>query len=432
MKKKIVLVLLIFCLPFLVFANNQKLLGGSYYIKNNQVYFEDKLIKKADFASFEFLGDIYAKDKNRVYVFDLEIFSADLESFEVLKDYYAKDDYQVYIYGTQIKNSDTKSFEVLGKNYAKDKKFVYYEGEKIAKNKNLEYLGGAYLKTNNKLFRYGKQTFSYDIETFKYLGDYYTIDQYYVFYLGGILTGAHKETFEYLGQDYAKDKNFVYLKGKKIIDADSSSFVLLKDNYARDKNFFYLNGLQISSEQFFTRNQVKLLDKDKTTLSGKAAYYLAERGIIKGYDDLNFHGEKKVVRAEIVKFFEEIIGRIKSKEKFTTFTDVKEERWFAPYLVNALKAGYIKGYDDNTFRPLNPIKRGEFLKMLVSAFNLPQNLEHNFEDIKKTWVNPYGGIAQKYNLFPNLTEKLNFGEDLTRDEVAIAFYQYLTFEKKGE
>lgn len=172
-------------------------------------------------------------------------------------------------------------------------------------------------------------------------------------------------------------------------------------------------------------------DKHIETLEGKAATHLYETGIIGGYSDGTFKGNKLVNRAEAAKFlilakFGEI--NTSSTNTRSQFWDIPENQWYVPFVNKAVENNIIKGHPDGSFRPKKGVRRGEFLALLTRAFDLQTNTYHNFEDVKDTWANEYAGVAWNYNIFPqNTSNHLGFGEFMTRDEVAVGIYQYLQY-----
>lgn len=91
-----------------------------------------------------------------------------------------------------------------------------------------------------------------------------------------------------------------------------------------------------------------------------------EQGVISGYDDGSFRGANFITRAEALKM---ILTSADTKvtERFalsSLFDDVSPESWYAPYVAHAKRNNIISGYEDNTFRPNDPITRAEFAKMV--------------------------------------------------------------------
>ncbi|MDP4008261.1 MAG: S-layer homology domain-containing protein [Candidatus Peregrinibacteria bacterium] len=168
-------------------------------------------------------------------------------------------------------------------------------------------------------------------------------------------------------------------------------------------------------------------DTNINTLAGKAAAALYRYAIIGGFPDGGFKGSRPVNRAEAAKFlllsrYEEVPDNVNNGY----FTDVLNSQWYTKYVITAAGLGIISGYGDGSFGPASTVNTAEFLKMLTLTFELQTGLSHRFTDVDaNAWYAQYAGIASKYNLFPDRGNKLNPSKLLTRDEVAIAIYQYL-------
>ncbi len=163
---------------------------------------------------------------------------------------------------------------------------------------------------------------------------------------------------------------------------------------------------------------------------GKAAAELYRRGVLGGFPDGQFKGEKPVNRAEAAKFLLLACGKDTQADYSGKFHDLLKGQWYVPYVEAAAAQGIIGGYADGTFRPANTVNRAEFSKMITLACQLPTDLDHSlFTDVASTdWFATYAGAVQKYSLYPdsvvdNLFKPANL---MTRSEVAIAIYQYLT------
>ncbi|NCC67092.1 MAG: S-layer homology domain-containing protein [Clostridia bacterium] len=81
------------------------------------------------------------------------------------------------------------------------------------------------------------------------------------------------------------------------------------------------------------------------------------KGYAQGYSDGSFHPDSVISRAEFVTF---VCRRgAVDKSGSNSFSDVAAGDWFYKYVISSVTAGYINGYEDNTFRPNNPITRQE-------------------------------------------------------------------------
>jgi len=160
---------------------------------------------------------------------------------------------------------------------------------------------------------------------------------------------------------------------------------------------------------------------------GQAANFLADKGVIGGYQDGTFRPEKTVNRAEAAKFLLLArYGSVTSQEGVSPFRDAVAGQWYVPFIIRAAETGIIGGYADGTFRPANMVNTAEFLKMLSITFKLSQNEQHNFSDVSaEDWFAPYVGSAFVYKLFPDRGLSLEPQRLLTRGEVAIAIARIL-------
>ena len=168
-------------------------------------------------------------------------------------------------------------------------------------------------------------------------------------------------------------------------------------------------------------------DTDLNRLSGKAAAELYRLAVIGGFPDGEFKGDRPVNRAEAAKFL--LLSRYESVADVKNsgqFPDVLDGQWYTRFVVTAAAKGIIAGHPDGTFRPGDKVNAAEFLKMLSLTFGLQLNMPYSYTDVTNSdWFVPYAGIADKYNLFPGRTTRLSPGTPLTRNDVAIAIYQYL-------
>lgn len=103
---------------------------------------------------------------------------------------------------------------------------------------------------------------------------------------------------------------------------------------------------------------------------------LIDLGIIAGYPDGTYKPERTVTRAEFAKFvvasFElQSEQQIPTNETAATqaldFTDVPIEKWFAPWIADAVHAGVVSGYPDGSFKPNSLITREQMAAMVARA-----------------------------------------------------------------
>lgn len=113
------------------------------------------------------------------------------------------------------------------------------------------------------------------------------------------------------------------------------------------------------------------------------------KGYIGGYDDNTFRPNNSITRAEFVKIVNRTFG---FTEKATEgFKDVASNKWYYDDILIAKKAGYIDGYDDNTFRPDNLITREEASKIIATVKGYKGDGILDFDDTSQisNWAKSY-------------------------------------------
>lgn len=170
------------------------------YTFNKAVYYDGRLVRGADIATFRDLGFGYGKDRNHVYRHGEVLEFVDPHSFRVDERFAAKrqdggekayyvSKFEVFYNGVKIPGAVAASFRILEGGYAKDAFCVYWKGEKVS--------------------------------------------------------GAVSSSFVYLGWGYAKDTFCVYWKGEKVKGAVPSSFRVTRDGYAEDTFNTYYRGNKV-------------------------------------------------------------------------------------------------------------------------------------------------------------------------------------------
>ncbi|MBJ6362602.1 S-layer homology domain-containing protein [Paenibacillus sp. GCM10012307] len=129
-----------------------------------------------------------------------------------------------------------------------------------------------------------------------------------------------------------------------------------------------------------------LLDKENVTVASlfsdvgekqaNEVAFFASAGIIQGYPNGTFGGEKPLTRAEFVVMLSRVLhvdvsrnsqaGSIGAGAGTGAFTDVKGH-WSEPYVQAFVKEGYVKGFPDGTFRPDSKLSRAEAVVLINRA-----------------------------------------------------------------
>ncbi len=98
---------------------------------------------------------------------------------------------------------------------------------------------------------------------------------------------------------------------------------------------------------------------------------LSSRNIIKGYQDYTFRPNQPVTRAEFAAIVEQAFAKEVGKTKSTiAFKDLPTQFWANSAIDQAISTGFLKGYPNNVFRPQQRIPRVQVLVALTSGMNL--------------------------------------------------------------
>ncbi|WP_214630918.1 InlB B-repeat-containing protein [Paenibacillus agaridevorans] len=134
--------------------------------------------------------------------------------------------------------------------------------------------------------------------------------------------------------------------------------------------------------------------------AANAIHEAVKRGFVKGYPDGTFKPNHTVTRGE---FAVMLMNALKEQVEGTElkFTDAaKIPAWAKGAVAQAVQAGIINGYQDDTFRPVAEITRAEMAVMIASALKLSaqQNAATGFADDQSipTWAK--GAVAALKNL----------------------------------
>jgi hypothetical protein len=144
-----------------------------------------------------------------------------------------------------------------------------------------------------------------------------------------------------------------------------------------------------------------------------AIRYVAEKGIVNGYDDGTYRPNVGIDRAQLTKIVMlSVYNNIPQEEN--CFPDISAE-WFAPYVCYAKEENIINGYADGLFRPANPVTYAEALKIVLNSINANISSDENTE-----WFWGYIGYAFENKLSLSTIRKPH--EPITRGEMAEIIY----------
>lgn len=131
--------------------------------------------------------------------------------------------------------------------------------------------------------------------------------------------------------------------------------------------------------------RLPLTDSSKPAFSDADGWYNAvinavvKAGYMKGYPDGSFKPDKPITRAEFATMLSHFMS---AKTASNPFTDTNGN-WAQEAIDKAYAQGIIKGYEDNTFRPAADVSRAEAVAMVNRTFNIKKagDVKNPFTDI---------------------------------------------------
>ncbi len=171
------------------------------------------------------------------------------------------------------------------------------------------------------------------------------------------------------------------------------------------------------------------VDVDATVTNKIAIEYLQKNNVVAGYEDNTYRPDELIRRGEMLKILVEGLGISPDASKYQgCFPDVGSE-WYAKYICYAKEKGWVAGYDDKTFKPEQHVEFVEALKMTLNARGIV--LDGEFP------TNLFQGISKKAWFYPFLVtgEKLNIVDNVmvekkaSRGEVAEMIYRAIALQE---
>ncbi|MGF1538912.1 MAG: S-layer homology domain-containing protein [Pleurocapsa sp.] len=155
-----------------------------------------------------------------------------------------------------------------------------------------------------------------------------------------------------------------------------------------------------------------------------------------------FEPEKLITRASMATLISQAFDRTASQPA-RNFTDVSENNIIAADIKKAVETGFMKGYSEREFRPLENIPRYQVLVTLASGLDLQPSPDASatlgkFDDMENIpdWAKEQVAAAIEAGLAVNRpefsTNSLNLDEPATRAEVAAMIHQALVQSDKLE
>ncbi len=179
-----------------------------------------------------------------------------------------------------------------------------------------------------------------------------------------------------------KKDHYAYIKGYKDETAKPNGYITREEVAVV---FYRLMEPEYRSEIETVSHTFTDLDKDRW--SEKAIATLSKGEVLKGYTDGSFKPTNNMTRGEVAKAITRFAD-VKVLE--TEFPDIIGH-WAEDYINTAGNEGWIKGYNDGTFKPNELLTRAEFVTMMnslldrkVKKVNALQGMK-TFRDLPEEW-----------------------------------------------
>lgn len=94
-----------------------------------------------------------------------------------------------------------------------------------------------------------------------------------------------------------------------------------------------------------------------------------DAGFMEGKSATAFEPDETMTRAELVTLLSRLAGAdVSGKGENAKFADMKKKAWYTDAVGWSVENGLVNGYEDNTFRPNDPILRQELASLLIRFF----------------------------------------------------------------
>ena len=139
---------------------------------------------------------------------------------------------------------------------------------------------------------------------------------------------------------------------------------------------------------------VTIPDDVPTGLNGKDHY-----AYVVGYPDGMVYPQKNITRAEVATIFFRLLKdetREANMTKSNSYNDMKEGAWYTCAVSTLSKMGIIKGYEDGSFKPDASISRAEFAAIAARFDPDGDKTPATFSDVSSHWAKDEISIAANH------------------------------------
>ena len=177
----------------------------------------------------------------------------------------------------------------------------------------------------------------------------------------------------------------------KLVPKDSNGNTGVEQTFPMPSVFYTIKG---SSGGHSGGGTVTIPDDVPTGLNGKDHY-----AYIIGYGNNDVRPQNNITRAEVATIFFRLLTdetRTANMTKSNGYNDVKDGDWFCCAVSTLSKMGIIKGYEDGSFKPNDPISRAEFAAIAARFDPDGDKTPATFADVTSHWAKDEISIAANH------------------------------------
>lgn len=172
-------------------------------------------------------------------------------------------------------------------------------------------------------------------------------------------------------------------------------------------------------------------DVNIETSQGKAIVKMFEKGYLKGYEDGTFKPGNSITRAELTRVFNQVFGYNLNEETAVSMKDFTDNfdttAWYYNDVRIAQSNGYIKGFEDGSFRPKSNFTREQTCTVIYAAAKLEdKEVQIEINDPVSQWAKTYVNANINNGVFSLEQGNLfRAKENITRGEVCEALVKFV-------
>lgn len=158
---------------------------------------------------------------------------------------------------------------------------------------------------------------------------------------------------------------------------------------------------------------------------------LYKDGILNGTGDGKFEPDRYITRAEFVCALIKAL-KLNTAGADVSFTDVTAGDWFMPYVAKAVAQGFVKGFEDGSFKPNDFVTREQMAVMVSNALQLTDGGETSFSDNAdiSAWASDSVGKMYRKGYISGSNNEFRPLDSATRAEVSKILSLILNSEVK--